>query len=141
MKAEFINFMKAMDIDEFNTIRNSDLGEKLSYINIVHLYIINHYDKITVSDLAKKLNLSKPAVTQKINELEKLGMVIKTQSKEDKRVYYISLSKDVMASCNEPKMGTVIDAVDKHFSKEKKEVFREILEFMTAYVIGDENND
>lgn len=141
MEKAFINFMKAMDMDEFNTIRDSEIGEKLSYINIVHLYIIGHYEKITVSDLAKRLNLSKPAVTQKVNELEKLGMVVKTQSELDKRVYYISLSEDVMKSCNEPKMATVVDAVDKHFSDEKKEVFKEILEFMTNYIIGSEKND
>lgn len=141
MEKAFINFMKAIDLDEFNTIRNSELGEKLSYINIVHLYIISHYEKITVSDLAKRLNLSKPAVTQKINELEKLGMIVKTRSEEDKRVYYISLSEDIRNSCNESKMETVIDAVDKHFSKEKKEVFKEILNFMTSYILGSESND
>lgn len=141
MKTAFINFMKAMDIDEFNTIRNSEIGEKLSYINIVHLYIIGHYEKITVSDLAKKLNLSKSAVTQKVNELEQLGMIVKTQSSEDKRVYYISLSENIMESCNEPKMKTVIEAVEKHFSKEKKEVFEEILNFMTHYILEDKKND
>ena len=136
MEKAFINFMKAIDLDEFNTIRNSEIGGKLSYINIVHLYIINHYEKITVSDLAKRLNLSKPAVTQKVNELEKLGMIVKTRS-----VIYISLSEDIKNSCNESKMETVIDAVDKHFSKEKKEVFKEILDFMTWYILGSESND
>ena len=134
MKKEFISFMKAMDMDEFNTIRDSDIGDKLSYINIVHLYIINHYEKVTVSDLAKILNLSKSAVTQKINELENLGMITKTQSTKDKRVYYIRVSDSIMQSCNEPKMATVIDAVDDNFSIEKKEIFKEILEFMTNYI-------
>lgn len=137
MEKAFIDFMKAIDIDEFNTIRYSDIGEKLSYINIVHLYIIGHYEKITVSDLAKRLNLSKPAVTQKVNELERLGMITKKQSDIDKRVFYISLSESVKESCSKSKMATIMDAVDKNFSKEKKEVFEEILKFMTEYILSE----
>lgn len=136
MKESFIKFMKAMDIDEFNLIRDSEYGEKLTYINILHLYIISHTEKITVSELANKLKMSRPAITQKINDLEKLGMIIKTQSNEDKRVYYISLSKELKEILKEPKMATVLDAVDKKFSEEKKEVFKEILDFMADYVNG-----
>lgn len=137
METAFIRFMKAMDIDEFNSIRDSELGDKLSYINIVHLYIINHYEKITISDLATRLNLSRPAVTQKVNELEKLGMVVKRQSEQDKRVVYVSLSEQVMNNVNEPKMATVIEAVQQNFSNEKLEVFEEILDFMTNYIEGN----
>lgn len=93
--------------------------------------------KKTVSDLAKKLNLSKSAVTEKVNELDQLVMIVKIQSSKDKRVYYISLSENIMESCNEPKMKTVIEAVDEHFSKEKKEVFEEVLNFMTHYILDD----
>ena len=137
METAFIRFMKAMDIDEFNSIRDSELGDKLSYINIVHLYIINHYEKITISDLATRLNLSRPAVTQKVNELEKLGMVVKRQSEQDKRVVYVSLSEQVMNSVNEPKMATVVEAVQQNFSSEKLKVFEEILDFMTNYIEGN----
>ncbi|MGL5382023.1 MAG: MarR family winged helix-turn-helix transcriptional regulator [Culicoidibacterales bacterium] len=137
MEQAFINFMKAMDLDEFNTIKNSDLGEQLSYSNIVLIYIINHYEQVTASELAKHLNVSKPAITQKINELEKLGMVVKTRSQTDKRIVYLSLSDQLKQTASQAKMATVIDVVDQHFSAEKKAIFEEILTFMTAYILGD----
>ncbi len=136
MKKSFVEFMKAADMDEFNLIRDSEYGEKLTYINILHLYIISHTEKITASELANKLKMSRPAITQKVNDLEKLGMIVKTQSSEDKRRFYISLSREVKEILKEPKMATVLDAVDKKFSEEKKEVFKEILDFMADYVNG-----
>lgn len=136
MKDSFVKFMKAVDMDEFNLIRDSEYGEKLTYINILHLYIISHTEKITVSELANKLKISRPAITQKINDLEKLGMIVKTRSNEDKRVFYISLSKELKEILKEPKMATVLDAVEKKFPEEKKEVFKEILDFMADYVNG-----
>lgn len=136
MKNSFVKFMKAVDMDEFNLIRDSEYGEKLTYINILHLYIISHTEKITVSELANKLKMSRPAITQKINDLEKLGMIVKTRSNEDKRVFYISLSKELKEILKEPKMATVLDAVEEKFPEEKKEVFKEILDFMADYVNG-----
>jgi len=136
MKDSFIKLMKASDMDEFNLIRNSVYGEKLSYINILHLYIISHTDKITVSELADKLKMSRPAITQKVNDLERLGMVIKRQSEEDGRVYYISISDELKELTKNAKMGTVIDAVYKKFKEEKIKIFEEILEFMADYVNG-----
>ncbi len=137
MREEFIQFMKAMDMDEFSLIRDSKYGEMLSYINILHLYIISHTEKITVSELADKVNMSRPAITQKVNDLEKLGMIQKRQSKEDKRVFYISISDELREMTTNTKMATVLDAVDKKFSKEKKEIFAEMLQYMTDYENGD----
>ncbi len=137
MKEDFINLMKKIDMDEFNLIRYSELGEKLSYINILHLYIISHTEKITVSELAKKLNMSKPAITQKINDLEKLGMIKKTRCEIDKRVIYISLSDEIVKLLKKSKMSTVLDEVDKQFSTEKKLIFQEILQFINQYLGED----
>jgi len=136
MKDSFIKLMKASDLDEFNLIRDSEYGEKLSYINILHLYIISHTEKITASQLADKLKMSRPAITQKVNDLEKLGMVNRTQSAEDKRVFYISISDELKELLKESKMATVLDAVDENFPEEKKAVFAEVMDFMTNYVNG-----
>ena len=40
----------------------------------------------TVSTLANTLHITKSAVTIKVNELERLGMVTKTRSETDRRV-------------------------------------------------------
>lgn len=94
MEEAFYRFMCAMDLDEFNVIRDSVIGASLPYADILQLFIIRHKDKMTISDLADYMRLSRPAVTQKVNELVKKGLVIKTQSAQDKRVFiYPSLTK------------------------------------------------
>ena len=84
MEEAFYRFMCAMDLDEFNVIRDSVIGASLPYADILQLFIIRHKDKMTISDLADYMRLSRPAVTQKVNELVKKGLVIKTQSEQDK---------------------------------------------------------
>lgn len=46
----------------------------------------------TVSELARRLNQSNAAVSQKITILEQKGLVERTVSPEDRRVYYIRLT-------------------------------------------------
>ncbi len=134
MENAFYRFMCAMDLDEFNVIRDSEIGASLPYADILQLFIIRHKDKMTISELADYMRLSRPAVTQKVNELVKKGLVIKTQSECDKRIFYLSLSDKVTENCNEPRMDTVLEAVDKEFSEEDKAIFTKILNFMADYV-------
>lgn len=136
MENAFFKFMCAMDLDEFNVIRDSVVGDSLPYADILQLFIIRHKDKMTISELADYMRLSRPAVTQKVNELVKKGLVIKTQSEKDKRVFYLSLSDKVTENCREARMDTVLKAVDKKFSEDDKAIFSKILNFMADYVSG-----
>ena len=43
------------------------------------------------------LHIATSAATLKVKELEKLGLVSKTQSEEDKRVYYLTVNEAVRA--------------------------------------------
>lgn len=140
MREAFERFMRAVDMDQYNEMKNSDWGKETSYINILHLFVIGHSERTTVSELADKLGLSRPAVTQKVNELEELGLIKKVQSTQDKRFFYISLSNRVKQSSQSTKTDSVLDAVEKEFSKDKKVVFGEILNFMAAYVNGVEES-
>ncbi len=141
MHNSFFKFMSAIDIDCYLNIRESEIGNNLSYSDVLQLFIINHKANMTISELAEKLNLSRPATTQKVNELEKKGYIIKTQSTEDKRVTYLSLSETLLQSSKNSKAITLMDAVDKNFSDEKKQVFAEVLDFMTTYLTNDRNNE
>lgn len=70
--------------------------EELSKISINHYYYLQAiYDTInpTFSDLANQLNVSKPAVTIMVNKLIKQGYAYKTQSEEDRRVFYLYLTE------------------------------------------------
>ncbi len=135
MKEAYFKFMSAVDIDCYKSIRESEIGENLPYSDVLQLFIINHKQDMTISELADRLNLSRPATTQKVNELANKGLVIKTQSTKDKRVTYLSLVKSLIESSNDAKASNLMDEVDKRFSDEKKEVFAEILNFMADYLL------
>ena len=137
MRDSFHKFMSAVDIDCFRSLRDSYVGENLSYAELLQLFIINHKENMTVSELAKRLNLSRPATTQKVNELEKHGLVVKTTSKKDKRMIFLSLSDKVHMNTSPSKIEKIMDQVDEHFSEEKKAAFEEILEFMADYLLEE----
>ncbi len=137
MREAYFKFMSAVDIDCYKSIRESEIGSTLSYADVLQLFIINHKQNMTVSELADRLNLSRPATTQKINELSNKGLVVKTQSLEDKRVTYLSLTESLIQSSSDAKASSLMDAVDENFSSSKKAVFAEILNFMANYLLED----
>ncbi len=138
MREAYFKFMSAVDIDCYRSIRDSEIGSNLPYSDVLQLFIINHKQNITVSELADRLNLSRPATTQKVNELANKGLVVKTGSTEDKRVTYLSLAESLIQSSSDAKSSSLIDAVDEKFSDDKKAVFTEILNFMADYLLEDD---
>ncbi len=65
----------------------------LSYHDVLYLSIIEaHPNEYTSSQIADMLGITRPSVTQKINELCKKGYIVRTRSEKDKRVYYLSIS-------------------------------------------------
>ncbi len=134
MREAYFRFMSAVDIDCYKSIRESEIGSTLPYSDVLQLFIINHKQNMTVSELADRLNLSRPATTQKVNELANKGLVIKTGSTEDKRVTYLSLADSLVQNSNDAKSASLMDAVDENFSEDKKAVFSEILNFMADYL-------
>ena len=72
-------------------LRSGDLKE----YTLRQLYYIELIDKnqgISVSELAKKLDVKKSTVSIAINQLIDLGIVIKIQSNQDKRFYFLQLT-------------------------------------------------
>ncbi|APQ97513.1 transcriptional regulator, MarR family [Clostridium botulinum] len=63
-----------------------------------------------------------------------MGLIQKVQSTQDKRFFYISLSDRVKRSSQSTKTDSVLNAVEKAFSEDKKAVFREMLNFMADYI-------
>jgi len=76
---------------------NKELQHKLKEngigINCGHIWLISLVylkdGKIEIKELVKQLEKKKSTVTEMINTLEKNGFLVKYQSKEDKRVYYV----------------------------------------------------
>ncbi len=82
-------------IAELRLLHNGTGDKSLTYNDILYLSIIEaHSGEYTASNIADMLYVSRPAVTQKINELEKNGYIYKVQSKTDKRVYKLFTNRD-----------------------------------------------
>ena len=121
-------FGKILAIKAF---KNASSCDSLTYNTIIYLDIISYSDKNTVSSLAKSLSISKSAVTLKINELMKLGLVKKETSSEDKRIHYISLSDDIKDFCSDDDFECIVSDTKTKFSPEKINAFIEILDFIS----------
>ncbi len=137
MRKAYFKFMSAVDIDCYKSIRESEIGSTLPYSDVLQLFIINHKQNMTISELAERLNLSRPATTQKVNELANKGLVIKTGSTEDKRVTYLSINESLIQSSSDTKSASLMDAVEENFTDDKKAVFAEILNFMADYLLEE----
>ncbi len=138
MREAYFKFMSAVDIDCYRSIRESEIGSTLPYSDVLQLFIINHKHNMTVSELADRLNLSRPATTQKVNELASKGLVIKTGSSKDKRVTHLSLAESLIQNSSDTKSASLMNAVDEKFSENKKAIFAEILNFMADYLLEDD---
>ena len=72
-----------------------DAGLNISYNSVMYLDIISYQENCTISSLAETLQISRSAVTMKVNELVGKGLVVKTQSSQDRRVFYLRVSDEV----------------------------------------------
>lgn len=92
----------AKEIDEImHQIRKRRLVKKENYgIHeaefhvLMQLYFHKEKEPIRPSELAKRMNVTMAAVTHKINELERLSLITRIPSTEDKRVVYVALTKE-----------------------------------------------
>ena len=93
LRRSFFNMYHAISWMEFQTnVRHS--GD-MSYRDIMYINLIMFMDNCTVSKLADMLNISKPAVTVRVNQLIDKGIVIKQKSKLDERVNILMISPKV----------------------------------------------
>lgn len=76
---------------------NKTLGEaeqsKFTNNDYYYLYVIESLGEPNFSAIAEALSLTRPGVTAIVRKLCNMGLVSKNQSQQDKRVYFVSLTK------------------------------------------------
>lgn len=112
-------FYYHMALYELQVMNGDDYFRGLSYNSLLYINVIEQMEECTVSRIAETLHVTKSAVTMKINELAKQGLVIRRQSSQDKRVYHLELSPD---------MARVMGIYDEVFMKIEKELKKEYTE-------------
>ena len=110
-------------------------GGELSYNSIMYLDVISYQraqGECTV-------HITKSAVTIKVNELERLGMVTKTRSETDRRVIQLDVSPQMTQSLRayEGPFERAIRLVERSFTPEQIAVFCSILNTFTSEYIKD----
>ena len=89
---EINDFYYHMALYELQVMNGNDYYNGLSYNSLLYINVMEQMEECTVSKMADVLKITKSAVTLKINELVKQGVVGKKQSEKDKRVYFLELS-------------------------------------------------
>lgn len=93
---------------------------------------LHRLGKLKVSELGALLGLSNSTISGILDRLEKMNVVVRTRSEEDKRVVFVSLSKDY--NCNHSdfhmKAGKMIV---EFMEKGTEEEIKKVLEGLTIF--------
>jgi len=118
-----------MAVSELRSMNQARHYPNITYNSLLYLNIIAYVPNCTASYLADLLNISKSAVTIKINELIKQGFVEKTQSKKDKRIKYLSLRGDIAKEFRQYDafLYNTLEKIEKGYSESDLEIFSGIL--------------
>ena len=82
-----------MYFDSCEVVYNEINFGRITSKQFKYLKVIHKDGEVTLTSLAETLNISKPTMNEFINKFLVAGIVKKRRSKEDKRVYYISLTE------------------------------------------------
>ncbi len=125
---------------ELRRLYSHDKKSLLSYHDTLYLNIIEaHPNKYTSSQIADLLKITRPSVTEKINQLCKKGYILRTQSKTDKRVFYLSINPDspkdyeTTASYEDE----IEQAILEKFGEEKVDLLCEMIEYLSDLLSED----
>ena len=91
------------------------------------------YNRLTASKIAEMLCVSKPAVTLKINELIRQGLVVKTPDPKDRRQNLLSINEEAVPNYKIYKKqdSLAVKKIAEMFSEEDIEKFCQMLNVLS----------
>lgn len=136
---EYINKLYYEETIHELAMRNQSGDKKLSYNSIMYIDAITYLPDCTVSKLAERLHISKSAVTIKVNELLRQGLIEKERSEEDRRVFFLrpkarteTLFPEYNAALKEAE-----SYISEKYTAQEKELFERILIDAAEKYIGE----
>lgn len=116
-------------LNELRMMHENTLYPNIRYNGLLYLDLIAYKENCTVSFLAQALHISKSAVTIKVNELIKQGLVQKNQSEQDRRVFYLSPAKalDQEYKFYDERFRRMAEKIKQNFTEEETEKFGEMI--------------
>ncbi|MDR1100212.1 MAG: MarR family winged helix-turn-helix transcriptional regulator [Treponema sp.] len=132
-------FYYRSSLGELRWMQREDYSFGLSYHSMLCLNIIASVPDCTVSRLAEMLGISTPGITEKVNGLVQKGLVEKTQSEKDRRVFLIKLKPEIKAMYES--WDRVSEELEtrllEKYSKEEIALFSKILTDVADYAAGE----
>ena len=129
-------FQHDISINDIQILNKHKEKDKISMNSRMYLEIIaGRNGEYTASSLADTLHLSRPSITQKLNELEKKGFIYKKQDENDKRIHYLFIVKKDSPLVKEFEKSDldVEEKMIEKFGTKEIDKFYDILEFMGNY--------
>lgn len=126
-------FYYELSIQELKLMSKNEQYNKMSHNTMLYLNIISFKENCTVSMLSEILNITKSAVTIKVNELVTKGYLKKIQSKSDKRIHYIKLSDSMQNIFDDYDnfIYRTFDKIKSRYNEEQINNFCEIMNFIS----------
>lgn len=120
MRLALNNFLK-LYYDACNEVYKEINFNQIKGIRFKYLKEIYKNGKMTITELAQTFSISKPTVTEVIKHFETNGIVKKIQCKDDKRIYYIHLTKlgELLASTNKLESERAVEKLEQAYTKEE----------------------
>lgn len=127
MREKFIELYDLFKLDFYRKLYDKEGEMALTVSESYCLEVISSIDKATVKEVANFMKISQPNAAYKIANLEEKGYIIKEQSKEDRRKYYLKVT-DKVKEYQEFKnsyINLVIDRIEENYSDEEKKMTME----------------
>lgn len=129
LRRKMDRFYLDMVINELR-LANHDSYQRVTHNSLLYLDIIAYKENCTVSYIAEALHVAKSAVTLKVKELERQGLVVKTQSGEDKRVFYLTINETLREEYKayDRVLYAALDEVEATYSPEQVRLLCDMLD-------------
>lgn len=141
MKKQFLRLYSRFKLDFYSTMNMEEDDSTLTVSESFCLEVINGLKKPTVRDVANFMKISQPNAAYKISNLERKGYIVKQQSKEDKRVYYLNVTKkyDKFSQRKNKHLIDVLDSLEEKLSSEDLKKTEEVLKLLYESLPNDNN--
>lgn len=142
LKEALDRYYYKVTLSELKRLSNGKEFSGITYNSLLYMDLIAYGDNPTPSKLAKMLNVSKSAVTSKVSELMKQGLVDRVESETDKRSFTLRPSASaakIYKTCDTA-FEKAVDELNKIYSSEEIASFCRILDSFTDIYTGEIEN-
>lgn len=141
LEQEFIELYDKFKLNFYRNIFAGFTGREasLTATETFCVEVIHALKRPTVNKLAEFLDISQPNAAYKVASLVKKGYVIKTQSQDDKRVFYLEVTDkfDKYYKYKNEYTYTVLDRAKKEFSEEEVKSLENMLHRMSTEMMPE----